>query len=523
MAGRPQKEFSEDQVKAIKMLAQAQTPDDQIAAYLGCSESTLRRHFDTLLKEGRKAGLASLRQWQFAAAKKGNPAMLIWLGKQLLGQREPRQEVEVGPLATQLEAKVTYEQFVKNAGYAQPFPKQIEMKDFVVHGVLPEDLRDEGGPDQISEPRMLLGARGIGKSEYSTILGLAYAIYLDPNDTTIISTKEQTNGRRLVKGISRALELNGVKLQKDNADEIRVAGCSPSKKEDNIMLVVVGSGGFRSMHPTRIIFDDTVVPGKVSEAERTQLRTSYEEAVKLSDNLAIIGQPVDFRDLYSHLRGIVKTMEVPWGSLPELDHDLDVQRSAGVEEKSIQASYFLKVTPEGDATFHDIKLIDQFPRGQMSHAFCDPSEGGDTTALGIFTNHFQGMAVVGFAWKKAWHNCIPEMKEALKKFGVKKMGFEVNMFGMHPLSVLREAFADIGVSVEGKYTHSNKEARIQLAAQFSKSLYLAKESNPEFRRQVIEYSHDAKYDDAPDSIATYMEWAGMIRPPKAAKHPSKDL
>lgn len=92
---RPKIEFNQDQINAVRVMAQAQVPDDQIAAYLSCGESTLRRRFGTLLKEGRKAGLASLRSWQFAAAKKGNAAMLIWLGKQLLGQREPRFEMDV--------------------------------------------------------------------------------------------------------------------------------------------------------------------------------------------------------------------------------------------------------------------------------------------------------------------------------------------------------------------------------------------------------------------------------------------
>ena len=88
---------------------------------------------------------------------------------------------------------------------------------------------------------------------------------------------------------------------------------------------------------------------------------------------------------------------------------------------------------------------------------------------------------------------------------------------------LRENFHDIGVSVEGKYTHSNKEARIQLAAQYSKSLYLSKVLSPEYVRQVLEYSHDAKHDDSPDTIATFLEWAGRIRPPRAMKQPSGGL
>lgn len=402
--------------------------------------------------------------------------------------------------------KVSFEQFCINAGYPPPFPKQIEMKDFVVRG---------------TEPRMLLGTRGIGKTEYTTILGVAYEIYLDPDDTTILGTKVQTSGRRMLKAAARALEANGVELEISNTNEIRVVGCT--RKENNIMLVTIGSGGFRTNHPKRVVFDDPVVPGYVAESDREEVKIAYEEAIKLTKNIAIIGQPVDFRDLYAHLRGIVKTMEVPYGSIPELDHDLDAQRAAGVDEKSIQASYFLKVSPEGDASFHDIQRIPKFPTSEPAYAFIDPADGGDYTAIGGFGPYFEGMAIVGRAFRKAWHNCLPEIYEFCERYNVKKLGFETNKFGTDPLTKLRELLAPLGISVEGKYTHSNKEARIALAAQFSKSMHLSKESDVEFIRQVVEYAHDAKYDDSPDAIATFLEWAGKIRPPKAVKKPSEDL
>lgn len=406
--------------------------------------------------------------------------------------------------------KASFEEFCARASYPKPYLKQVEMKDFVVRG----------GPKRLTVPRLLLGARTYGKTVFSTIAGVAHEIYCDPAFTVLITTKVEKNGRRILKEISRCLKVNGVELEIDNADEIRVAGLVG--KEASAMLVPIGSSGFRSLHPRLAIMDDPVVPGSVSEADREQVKTVYEEILKLTKNVAIIGQPVDFRDLYQYLRNIIDTMEVPYGSIPELDDDLDIQRAAGVQEKSIQASYFLKVEPEGDATFHDIGRIDRFP-DQPSIAFMDPSEGGDYTAVGIFTGHFQGMAIVGFAWKKRWDLCIPEMKELFKKYKVHKMGFEVNKHGAQPLDVLRSHLHDIGVSVEGKYTHSNKEARIELAAQFSKSLYLSKQSHPEYIRQVTEYSVDAKYDDSPDTIATFLEWAGKIRPPKAVKEPSRDL
>lgn len=44
---------------------------------------------------GKETGKVSLRRTQFVMAKK-SAAMAIWLGKQYLGQREPKEQVEIG-------------------------------------------------------------------------------------------------------------------------------------------------------------------------------------------------------------------------------------------------------------------------------------------------------------------------------------------------------------------------------------------------------------------------------------------
>ncbi len=46
---------------------------------------------------GYARGRASLRTWQFQAAKAGNTKMLIWLGKQLLGQKDTSKVEQTGP------------------------------------------------------------------------------------------------------------------------------------------------------------------------------------------------------------------------------------------------------------------------------------------------------------------------------------------------------------------------------------------------------------------------------------------
>lgn len=95
--GRPYVTFDLELVASIAAL---QCTNEEMAAVLGCSVPTLRaakrRDPDLLaaVKKGQERGKASLRRSQFAAARGGNITMMIWLGKNWLGQTD-RHDVRV--------------------------------------------------------------------------------------------------------------------------------------------------------------------------------------------------------------------------------------------------------------------------------------------------------------------------------------------------------------------------------------------------------------------------------------------
>lgn len=72
----------------VETLAKIHCTYDEIAAVVGCSTDTLKRRFADRIEKGREEGKASLRRMQFKKALDGNPTMLIWLGKQHLGQKD---------------------------------------------------------------------------------------------------------------------------------------------------------------------------------------------------------------------------------------------------------------------------------------------------------------------------------------------------------------------------------------------------------------------------------------------------
>lgn len=91
--GRPKKEFDRE---TFEGLCEIQCPKHEICSVLRIDNNTLDRMiseeyndtFSNIYKRYSDGGKMSLRRWQREAAKRGNATLLVWLGKQDLGQRD---------------------------------------------------------------------------------------------------------------------------------------------------------------------------------------------------------------------------------------------------------------------------------------------------------------------------------------------------------------------------------------------------------------------------------------------------
>lgn len=445
-------------------------------------------------------GRVKLKKIQFQIAESGghgSAAMAIFLGKAILGQSDqPKPPPIVQTKSTYIKS---FEQYCHDSGYPKPYAKQIEMKDFVIH---------ETGT------RLLLGARSYGKTDFPEIMGVSHDIYehfmRGEFTSYLIVTKSKSRSSAIVSEMANALIANGVDLDVHNSSFIRVRG---QQGKDHTIEAFSIKSSMRSRHPKKIIMDDPVSEDDTSEAMRILVKKKYDEAYKLCNNICIIGQPVHRDDLYSELRPILKKMEVPHGSIPELDADLDAMKLAGIDPISISMSYHLKIPLEGSAIFGDLKFVDKFPKGNCV-AFIDPSDGGDYTAVSVFTKYFDGIAVEGKAWKKAWFHCIDELVPYLVSMGVKKVAFETNATGSHPLIQLRNALKEYQIGVVGIFSTTNKHSVIQVAGSYSHMIHLSLGSDKVYTNQVTKYEYKAKHDDAPDSLARGLVWLGLIKDKK---------
>jgi hypothetical protein len=86
----------------LEKLAALQCTDEEVAHWFGVTTRTIenRRKDPTFLgaiQRGRARGRISVRRSQMKLLEAGNATMAVWLGKQLLGQRDSATTEHVGP------------------------------------------------------------------------------------------------------------------------------------------------------------------------------------------------------------------------------------------------------------------------------------------------------------------------------------------------------------------------------------------------------------------------------------------
>jgi len=407
--------------------------------------------------------------------------------------------------------KLSFEEFVARTPYDPPIEGLCDILPFIT------DNR---------QPRMCMGARGIGKS-YTYAEIIAWLIYRDPLFTCIITGKSKSGIEKDASLITACLEANGVKVRGSYMSGLRVKGNNHG--EPNVLTLPVGSKGFRSHHPKLIWGDDMVGPLDAwSEAERRSVEECYDELVQLTTNIVLAGQPVSNLDLYyGKLRGRVKELALPWGSVPSRDHDLSVLRQT-TSERKIQASYFLNVMADAAMSFLTVQECEYFtPSNDMD---IDPSAGkGDYTAivLGGVDPLSRCHISVGFMFEEAYWDLVPDMKIILTLFPCNRVFVETNGVGAKAEIDLRDA----GIPATGYCTKaSTKHQRIiqmadktdyirlfKLTPEFLESKGYAQsvvgrlvEANEIYRSNVRKYAYKAKHDDGIDALAALMLNTGHL-------------
>ncbi len=83
--GRPKIPIDAEEVEKLAAMG---GNNIEIADFFGCSTDTIEIRFSAELSKGRAKGRMKLRSFQWRAAEALQPTMLVWLGKQMLGQKD---------------------------------------------------------------------------------------------------------------------------------------------------------------------------------------------------------------------------------------------------------------------------------------------------------------------------------------------------------------------------------------------------------------------------------------------------
>lgn len=91
--GRPRLEIDLEMVEDLVSVGCTQ---EEIASIMGFERTLFntRKELNNIYKKGMDTFRASIRRQQWLRARAGDTGMLIWLGKQLLGQRE-KQDIDM--------------------------------------------------------------------------------------------------------------------------------------------------------------------------------------------------------------------------------------------------------------------------------------------------------------------------------------------------------------------------------------------------------------------------------------------
>ena len=121
---------AEIDVEVMKRAASIGCTMGEIAVMLGIARSAFYRHLEKdpslrdIIEEGLESGKTSLRRHQWQRAEAGSDTMLIWLGKQMLGQRDRLpDEIDPDRLPMRVVVELVGEPVAQARVEAQPQPR----------------------------------------------------------------------------------------------------------------------------------------------------------------------------------------------------------------------------------------------------------------------------------------------------------------------------------------------------------------------------------------------------------------
>lgn len=231
------------------------------------------------------------------------------------------------------------------------FPTQKAWAQWAVGDYQKIDRDENGRLKYPGTVKMILGARGYGKSEAVIFLGAIEALKKDPNLTFILSTRKHERGKEILETLSdimKKMGFEGVFLK----TKIRIRRPDGTmSKQPTFKLVPVGTTT-KGNHCNILFLDDPLDPGDASSAAwKNKAMKFTQNCQDIADLSIIIGQYVNEDDLYVHYENTLPEKNIVrcWhGTIPELDVTWEEKRQQGYTLREWGLNYEGKFYPDDE-------------------------------------------------------------------------------------------------------------------------------------------------------------------------------
>lgn len=409
------------------------------------------------------------------------------------------------------------------------FPIQKEWAEWALGGFREKKRDDNGKLKEPGEVKMILGARGYGKTESIILYGCTKMLKENPNLTFVISTRKQNRGKEMVTTLSQIMPKMGFKGRFLFESIVLERSDGTFSKQPTFKIIPVGTT-LKGNHCNVMIVDDPLDPADYkSQAWKEKAMKFTQNCQDIADLTVIIGQYVNEDDLYVHYENTLPPENIIrcWhGTIPELDVEWEDKKKQGYTLREWGLNYEGKFYPDDERRLK-VELTDRMPFG--TYCFIDlsfvrksmKSAEGDYTAVAFA--QFDGVPRQVAHGKTAWQELIvagyifPNEEEMRKKI--------VDLIQKHQCEhVIYDATMDrfedlVGfLTVESyercllpktvlplkheKEKKHNKIIKNICWLQNTGSLKYWEKSDKFFLDQVEMYTPESEHDDAPDAVAS---------------------
>lgn len=365
------------------------------------------------------------------------------------------------------------------------------------------------------EDGTILAHRGSFKT---TCLSIAIAIWIIvfPNRNIIFMRKTDTDVIEIVGQVEKMLESDTIKhfvfkmyginlrLLKSNSSEITTNLVSSTR--GTVQLLGIGTkSSLTGKHGDLIITDDIVnLRDRISEAERKYTKQVYYELQNIrnrggrivntgttwhKDDCISIMPNIEIYDCYT--TGLMTREEI------------ETQRQS-VPPSLFSANYELKHIAAEDALFTTSPVFindETLLHNGMAHI--DASYGGeDGTALTLIKKVNDVIYVLGKLRQRHVDDCLDELLLIKTRYKCGSVDTENNADKGYLAKEIRRR----GDAANAAYHESmNKYIKISTyLKKYWKQLVFLEDTDPEYISQIMDYTEDAKHDDAPDGLSSML-------------------